>query len=231
MRQQCVAGDVERHTEEHVAAALSHDDRQHAVRHVELEHVVAWFQRHLGKLVGPPGGHDDATRVGVAYERVHHLGDLVHFTAVLVLPVSPLDTVDRPEVTVLQREHLVVDDLQFVGLHSFRPFGRVGTRNRLTDGFEVALVAPLAPDVVVLQQEGTDVAIAAEEPEELGRDELERNLLGGNQRKAFPQIVPNRDAGKASRSGTGTVALVDAVVIHVTKCFFVRNQPWHRYSQ
>ncbi len=65
VRQQCVAGDVERYSEEHVAAALSDDGRQYALDHVELEHVVAWFQRHLRQFVGPPGGHDNPTRVGV----------------------------------------------------------------------------------------------------------------------------------------------------------------------
>ncbi len=141
--------------------------------------------------------------------------------------MSPLNAVDRAEVAVLERERFVVNDALFVRRHTVLPLLRVRRRNLMTDGFEVANVRPFAPDVVVHQQERADVAVTAEEPEQFRGDEPERHGLGSDQRKTFPQIVPNRDARKASRSGTRTITLVGAVFIHVTKGFFVRNHLWH----
>jgi len=53
--QQRVARDVERHTEEHVRAALCHDDRELAASDVELELHVAGLQRHQVQVGHVPG--------------------------------------------------------------------------------------------------------------------------------------------------------------------------------
>ena len=55
VRQQRVAGDVERHTEEHIRATLVQLARQFPVGHVELEQCVTRLQRHLGQLRDVPG--------------------------------------------------------------------------------------------------------------------------------------------------------------------------------
>lgn len=228
VREECVAGEVERHAEEHVGTALCHDRRQHATSHVELEHVVARLQCHLLALVGPPGGDHHAPRVGFGRHDIHDALDLVDLAALRVLPVSPLNAVDRAEVAVLESERLVLDDTEGVARHAFDPLSRTRVRDRLPDGLEVASVRPLSPDRVLLQEKRTDVALAAQEPEQLGTDESERDELAGDQRKTLPQIVPNRDAGEASRSGTGTVTLLDAVVVYVTKSLFERDETGHK---
>ena len=231
VRQQCVAGDVERHAEEHVATALCHDDRQHPLCNMKLEHVVTRLQRHLAQLIGTPGRHDNPTRVGVVDDGLQRLRDLVYLPAVLRLPVSPLNSVDGAEVAVLQRELLVSHDSLFVAPHTALPLNRIGRRNCTARSVEVPHVRPLAPDVVVFQQERTNVAVTAQEPEQFTGNKPEWHLLSGDQRKPFPQIVSNRGAGQAPRSGTGTVALVDAVFVNVAKNLFVCDKLWHYYSQ
>ena len=58
--EQRVGGDVERHAEEDIAAALVELAAQPAVSHVELEQAVAGGQRHLVHLGRVPGGDDVA---------------------------------------------------------------------------------------------------------------------------------------------------------------------------
>ena len=99
--QQRVAGDVEGYTQEHVGTPLIHLARQLAVRDVELEERVARFEPHVGQLGDVPGADHHSTRVRVGLDRVDHLGDLVDLTAVLRSPVSPLNAVDRTEVSLV----------------------------------------------------------------------------------------------------------------------------------
>lgn len=55
VRQQCVGRDVERHTEEHIRAALIHLAAQLAIGHVELEQHVARLQSHVRQIRDVPG--------------------------------------------------------------------------------------------------------------------------------------------------------------------------------
>jgi hypothetical protein len=64
--QQRVAGDVERHAEEDVAAALVKLAAELAVGHVELEQRVAWHQRHLRQVGHVPGADDQRRESGCA---------------------------------------------------------------------------------------------------------------------------------------------------------------------
>jgi hypothetical protein len=82
VRQQRVAGDVERHAEEDVGAALVELAGQLAVGHVELEERVAGRQRHLRDLAHVPGRHDQPARIGVVADLPHDLGDLVDMATV-----------------------------------------------------------------------------------------------------------------------------------------------------
>lgn len=50
--EKCVAGDIERHPEAHIARALVQLTRQLAVAHVELTQGVAGGQRHEGQVWG-----------------------------------------------------------------------------------------------------------------------------------------------------------------------------------
>ena len=101
VREQRVAGDVERHAEEHVCAALVQLARQLAVGDVELEQRVTGCQRHLRVVGGVPGRDDDAPRIRILLQQLDHFTDLVDGAAVLGRPAAPLVAVDRTEVAVL----------------------------------------------------------------------------------------------------------------------------------
>ena len=59
VHQQGVAGDVERHPEESIGAALVDLQRQAPVGHVELEEGVAGHQSHLAEVGHVPGAHNE----------------------------------------------------------------------------------------------------------------------------------------------------------------------------
>ncbi|MNY14828.1 hypothetical protein D3C86_1480170 [compost metagenome] len=101
MRQQRVAGDVERHAEEDVGAALVELAGQLAIGHVELEERVAGRQLHLRDFAHVPGRDDQAARVRVVADLLHQVGNLVHVAAVRCRPGAPLVAVDRAEFAIL----------------------------------------------------------------------------------------------------------------------------------
>ena len=88
--EQRVGGNVERHTQEDVGAALVHLAREPAFSHVELEERVAGLQGHAVEVRDVPGAHDEAARVRVAGELLQHAADLVYVTAVRRGPGTPL---------------------------------------------------------------------------------------------------------------------------------------------
>ena len=72
-REQRVGGDVERHAEKDVGAALVELARQLALRDVELEERVARRERHLRDVGDIPGRDDQAARVGIVADLLQHL--------------------------------------------------------------------------------------------------------------------------------------------------------------
>src|SRR5688500_6594447 len=64
--QQSVAGDVERHAEENVGAALVELQMEPPARRLGLEQAVAWGERHPVDLARVPGGDDLPARRGLA---------------------------------------------------------------------------------------------------------------------------------------------------------------------
>ena len=99
--QQRVGGDVERHAEEHIGAALVELARQSAGGHVELEQHVAGRERHLLELADVPGAHEDAARIRIGAQLLHHGADLIDLAAVGGAPAAPLLAVHRPELAAL----------------------------------------------------------------------------------------------------------------------------------
>ncbi|MNC04864.1 hypothetical protein D3C75_523140 [compost metagenome] len=99
--QQGVARDVERQTEEDVAAALIELAGELAVRHIELEEGVTRGERHLVQLTHVPGGDYDAARIRVVLDVIHRLLDLVDDGAIGRRPGAPLGTIDRAQIAVL----------------------------------------------------------------------------------------------------------------------------------
>lgn len=77
VRQQRVAGDIERYAQAHVCAALVQLARQLSVGHVELDETVARWQRHFGNVHRIPGAHDHASIVRVAANAIDHVLQLV----------------------------------------------------------------------------------------------------------------------------------------------------------
>ena len=108
---ECIGGDVEWHTEEHIGTTLVELARQFAVGHIKLEEGVAGREcslacRHIGSevflmLVGEhtriPCRDDMTTAVWILLDAFHHLRNLVN---AFVVPVAPLGTVNGTEVTV-----------------------------------------------------------------------------------------------------------------------------------
>jgi len=101
VRQQRVAGDVERNTQEQVSASLVQLARQFPFAHVELEHHMAGRKCHVVNLVYVPRRHYVSTRIGVGADRLEHVGDLVDASTVQTRPTAPLRTVHWPEIAVL----------------------------------------------------------------------------------------------------------------------------------
>lgn len=115
VREQRVAGDVDRHAEAlksrirfiwsalpayHIAGTLVKLAREFAVAHVELAHGRTRRQRHLLDIIGVPCGEDDATALRVGLDLPDHpcqltdalagvVGLLVH---VVCTPMAPLKT-------------------------------------------------------------------------------------------------------------------------------------------
>ena len=78
VRQQCIGGDVERHAQEEVGAALVQLAAEAAVgRDVELEQRVAGRQGHLVGLPRVPARDDQAPAGGVAADLLDDPADLV----------------------------------------------------------------------------------------------------------------------------------------------------------
>src|SRR4029079_11631315 len=71
---------------------------------------------------------------------------------------------------------------------------------------------PLVPDGDAVLPEPADVAVAAEEPEQLDGDRPEVPLLGGDQREALGQVVAESLAEQADRAGAGAVLLGRALL-------------------
>ena len=97
----CVARDVERDAECDVGGALVELAIESSVDDVELEEEVAWWQRHFFDLGDVPGADDDAARIGIFFDEVNGLLNLVDMCWVSVfvggVPFHPLMAVDGTE--------------------------------------------------------------------------------------------------------------------------------------
>ena len=137
--EQGVAGDVERHAEEDVGAALVQLARELAVRHVELEEGMAGCERHLVEFAHVPRRDDDAARVRIVLDLVDGDLDLVDHAAIHRLPRAPLLAVYRAEVAVLVRPF--VPDADPVFLEVFGVGAALQEPQQfMDDGFQVAFL-------------------------------------------------------------------------------------------
>jgi hypothetical protein len=72
-REQGIGGDVERHAQEDVGAALVELAGKLAIGDVELEQAMAGWQRHVVDIARIPGRNDMAARIRVVLQAVHEL--------------------------------------------------------------------------------------------------------------------------------------------------------------
>src|ERR1039457_123780 len=86
-REQRVAGDVERHAEKNIRAALVKLAAQLAVAHVKLKQAMARCQCHLLNIYDIPSADDQAATVGICFDVGNHLCDLVN--AMVAMFTSP----------------------------------------------------------------------------------------------------------------------------------------------
>ncbi len=107
VREQGVAGDVEGHAQEYVGAALVQLAAEFCFFawvlrwcYIKLEERMARHERHFVELGHVPCAHNDAAAVGVAFERVDDLLNLVNMTAIGSGPAAPLHAVNGAKVTV-----------------------------------------------------------------------------------------------------------------------------------
>ena len=98
--EQGVAGDVEGYAEEDVGAALVELAGEAAFGYVKLKQGMAGGQGHFVDEGGIPGGYDEAAAVGVAFDLLDNVGDLVDMPAVGGGPGAPLVAVYGAEVAV-----------------------------------------------------------------------------------------------------------------------------------
>jgi len=221
VKKECVAGDVEGHAQDGVAASLVDLDRQLALSYVQLEGPVTRRKRHVLQVLRVPCRDDVPPRVRILLERLDGVLDLVDRLTLASEPSDPLNAVDRPQLTVLGGELRVVHDLLLVDRDLPFPLRRVGFGNILAGLLKVLLERPVAPDVVVLLEKALDVAVAVEEPEKLAQDQPERNLLCRDERKALRQVVVQTFAEQTQGSRAGAIRSIDAGVLDPPKKILV----------
>ena len=144
---------------------------------------MAGHERHLVEFGHVPGADDDAAAVGVAFERVHHLLDLVDVATARRGPAAPLHAIDRTQGAVFAR--------------------------------------PFVPDGAAAFLQPFDIAVTAQEPQQLDDDGLEENLLGRDQRETLLKVKAHLVAEHAARAGAGAVAFLYAIRIHMAHEVFV----------
>ena len=102
-RQQGIGRDVERYAEEYIGAPLVELTGQPSFRDVEQEQHVARRQRHLFDFPDVPCADDQAAAVGIIFDLLDDLNDLMDGPSVRGSPVAPLRAIDAAEVPLFVR--------------------------------------------------------------------------------------------------------------------------------
>ena len=203
--QQGVGGDVERHAEERVGAALVQLARETPPGHVELEQHMARRQGHRVDLGDVPRRDHDAPRFGIGADQPGGLRDLVDDAPVGPGPRTPLVAVDMVQVA----EAVAFDR---------RLDARRGEERLPADGqhpvahaqFVVMAVGVVVPDMDAVVHQILDVGVAPQEPQQFVDHPLEEHLFGRQQRKALRQVETHLVAEDPLGPGSRAVAPHDA---------------------
>jgi hypothetical protein len=89
---QAVAGNIKRHAQEHVGAALIHLAAESTFTHIELTEYVTGWQAHLIQYGRIPGSENVSATMGISANTINQLHQLIYF-ATVGFPVSPLHSV------------------------------------------------------------------------------------------------------------------------------------------
>lgn len=118
--EQGVAGDVEGDAQKDVCAALVELTAELGFlarvlcrRHIKLEERMARHERHFVELSHVPRAHDDAATIGVAFECVDDLLNLINVTAIWRGPAAPLHAIYGAEVAVFTGPFVPNGDVAF----------------------------------------------------------------------------------------------------------------------
>lgn len=118
--QECVGGDVERHSQSKVSGPLVKETRKRVSVDSELAQHVAWWKGHLLYVLGVPSTHDDPARLWIVYDFVDDELDLIEAFGTVVRfgicvfgsEVSPLEAVYWAQVAFFSfRKALLVEEL------------------------------------------------------------------------------------------------------------------------
>lgn len=174
--QERVARHIEGHAKGHVGRALIELAIEPAVDDVKLKHHMAWRKSHFFDVGHIPRADDDAPGIGVVFDQVDGLLDLVDMLAAVKAFVARL--------------------------HEFRPASPLiavyGTQL-------AAFISPRVPDWSVLRQFIINIGRAAQKPEELAQNTREIDLFGRQERKALTQVVFRLHAEYGDCSCAGAV--------------------------
>mmetsp|Transcript_2869 Transcript_2869/g.6583 ORF Transcript_2869/g.6583 Transcript_2869/m.6583 type:complete len:296 (-) Transcript_2869:912-1799(-) len=201
MSQESIRCDVERNAQAHVGTALIHLTGQLALVRVDVklaEHVTG-RQGHLVEISWVPGRHDDAAVLGVVLDLINALGKLVDALSgvigvhrfVLGPKVTPLEAIDRPEVTDLAvAETTVVEE------------------------FAAAIAVP---DVDILGGKVIGIGIARDEPNKLFGDTAPKRAFGSKKGKSIiTKAEAHLSAKLGKRPSAGAVTTADPILNDIT---------------
>lgn len=96
--EQGIGSYVKGHSQENVATALVELAGEFSSGNVKLEKKVAGRKVHLMKVADIPGADDMPAGIGILLQGAHHFADLVNVPAVGGFPVTPLRSVNWPQV-------------------------------------------------------------------------------------------------------------------------------------
>ena len=100
VRQQCIGCNVEWNAKKDVGASLVELAVQATICDMKLEKGVAGHQCHLIEFPHIPRRDDDPSTVGVGFDGLNGLSNLINDSAILGFPTTPLLAIDRSQVSV-----------------------------------------------------------------------------------------------------------------------------------
>ena len=203
--QQGVGGDVERHPQKRVGAALVQLARKPPFGHIELKQHVTRRKGHRVDLRDIPRRNDDAPRLGVGADHFDGLRDLVDGAPVGAGPRTPLVAVD-----VVQVAEAVALDRRLDARSREESLPVDGQHSVAHAQFVVITVSVVVPDMDPVFDEVFDIGVPAQEPQQFVDHPFQKDLLGRQQGEPLRQVETHLMAEDPFGPGSRAVAPHDA---------------------